>query len=54
MGWIYYEDNLAIEPIQFDSLESCIEFCLNNGISYQISYPNKRYHVKKDYAENFK
>lgn len=54
MGWIYADDILSGDPQYFGTLESAIEHCIDHGISYKVKYPRRRFHVKKDYADNFK
>jgi len=58
MGWTFSDDalssNVASYELRFNSLEGALEYCRNNGLSYEISYPKRRFHTTKDYAANFK
>ena len=44
-------DNLQIK---FPSVNSALAYCQMMGWGYDVTYPNYKWHAKKNYAENFK
>ena len=50
----FSDDTLSVKNQKFPTLEDAIRFCEKLGVGYDISYPKKRYHAKKDYGDNFK
>ena len=55
MGWSRSShDQYHNLHVKFGRLVDAVAHCENMGFGYDISYPNKRWHVKKNYADNFK
>ena len=53
MGWESSTDTLNSISLKFSSKEKAIEYAKNNGISFEISEPNKKNFIIKSYADNF-
>ena len=61
MGWqivynlrTFTNDMQSRFNLQFPTLEEAIKYCQQYGLGYEISYPKKRWHTPKNYANNFK
>jgi hypothetical protein len=54
MQWTHAsEDMNARLKIKVSSLEEAVKFAEDKGWGFDITYPNKRYHTRKSYADNF-
>ena len=47
------EDLRSRPKYKVHSLEDAVGICERYGWGYDIIYPNKRYHTRKSYADNF-
>nr|WP_246201978.1 ETC complex I subunit [Sneathiella aquimaris] len=53
MGWTGSDDMASQVSLKFDSKESAIAYCEENGIEYTVFEPKERKLNIKTYADNF-
>jgi len=54
MQWTHAsEDMNARLKIKANSLEEAVKLVEDRGWGFDITYPNKRYHTRKAYTDNF-
>ena len=39
--------------MRFPSVNSAVDYCEMMGWGYDVSYPNFKYHTRKNYQDNF-
>ena len=55
MGWSTgTQDTFYNVSVHFGRLSDAIKYATAMGWGYDVMHPNHRWHVKKDYASNFK
>jgi hypothetical protein len=54
MGWIGSRDTQQQVKLYFSSIEEAEQYAKNNEIVYSIRVEQKRSHLPKSYADNFK
>jgi ETC complex I subunit conserved region len=54
MGWTSSSDTTSQVKLSFASKDEAIAYAERMGLAYTVNEPEKRSHIRKSYADNFK
>ena len=54
MGWTSTTSTLGQIHLEFDTAQEAVRYAEQHGISYVLSEPSPRRHIRKSYSDNFR